>query len=154
MPSPQSFYFLTGASHDWLVRDKLRAKSPSLCSLPGVARRRGGGICCLCKYPPPQDETNKPPPCDDISYSVPFAWLCWVLPRLALRAMLMNSCSGWIRPQHPPFEEEPAWIWMVVLQHSTRSLGNSRSSVWYIDVWIHTVAHKVRFLFIPSCKQK
>lgn len=94
-------------------------------------------------HPPPQHETNKPPPCDDISYSVTFAWLHWMLPRLALCAMLMNSCNGWIRPQHPFFEEEPAPIWMAVLKHSTRSVSNSEMSVWYIDAWIHTVAHKV-----------
>lgn len=44
--------------------------------------------------------------------------------QLTLCAMLINSCSSWIRPLHPPFEREPTLIWMTHLQCKTRSISN------------------------------
>lgn len=151
-----SVLLLPHGGHTWLTCVGQTAGWKPMARLPGsvayLDQHKDVGAMALAvsvntfpprNHPPPQHETNKPPPCDDISYSVTFAWLHWMLPRLALCAMLMNSCNGWIRPQHPFFEEEPAPIWMAVLKHSTRSVSNSEMSVWYIDAWIHTVAHKV-----------
>lgn len=68
-------------------------------------------------------QTNNNPPSHTrhISYSFTFAWLRWMLPTCA---MLMNSCSGRIRPLRPPFEREPTLIWMTHLQCKTRSISN------------------------------
>lgn len=83
--------------------------------LPSWSRRTGDQQClpsCECI---PSEIPNMKQTLSSwyISYSFTFAWLCWMLPRPTLCAMLMNSCSGWIRPLHPPIKQEPTLIWLV-----------------------------------------
>lgn len=79
-----------------------------------------------------------------ISYSFAFAWLCWMLPRFTLCAMLINSCSGWIRPLHPPFEREPTLIWMTHLQCKTRSISNP---AWRVQA-NHPLTQNIKTCFL------